>query len=241
MMARRTVLGAGLSAISALLTGCNPFASGNSIRFRLTLSVNTPSGLQTASSVLEFAREKATALLRPIDTGTNYHFGQAPALRFGERGALFALLKDPLYSRQVDEIVWQAVYGLGLDQPLSRQYISADWPEAFAELKDKEISGSVEPARYPMFVWIPDLANLPTAEEVTASSFGMIGSGISFADLTFQFVPDGTEIDLDLPDRFPSLFNLRPHAFGGPRQMGTRRTEHLARALRTTNFYVKPR
>lgn len=240
MMARRTVIGSGIAAISALLGGCNPFASNNSIRFRLALSVNTPSGLQTASSVLEFVRDKATAMLRPIDTGSHFLIGQAPALRFGEHGALFALLKDPLYERQVDDIVWLAVHGLGLDQPLSRKYESADWAEAFAELKSGEFSGSVQHDRYPMFVWIPDLANLLSAEELAPSSFGMIRSGVSFSSLTFQFVPDGTDIDLDLPDRFPSLFNLRPHAFGSqPR--GARRSEHLARALRTDNFYVKPR
>lgn len=83
MMARRSVLGLLAGGATAMLSGCGLFG-GNSgrLRYRITVEIETPTGLKTGSSVLE---EKY-----PSKTGLS--FGQAPMVDLGDGRYVFALI-----------------------------------------------------------------------------------------------------------------------------------------------------
>lgn len=74
--------------------GFNAMYPSATIRYRLTLAVNTPEGIKTGSGVIEVTYAKAVRLLgssAEITTGVK---GEAVVVDLGKRGILFALLKE---------------------------------------------------------------------------------------------------------------------------------------------------
>ena len=81
-MARRGVLGLIGGGLAALLSSCG--GSDRRLRYKVTVEVDTPSGLKTGSSVVE---------TNMADNG--FTFGQAPFVDLGGGRFVFVLLNDP--------------------------------------------------------------------------------------------------------------------------------------------------
>ena len=92
MMTRRALIGFGVAMGSGLaLAGCSSF--NRTIRYRLTLVVETPEGPQTGSSVVEITMEYNDGALKGLGNAVRPIIrGEAVAEDIGSRGQLFCLL-----------------------------------------------------------------------------------------------------------------------------------------------------
>jgi hypothetical protein len=94
VMGRRGILGLLAGGAATLLSGC--LKPHESLRYRLTLEVQTPEGIRTGSSVLQNDQYGASIIPLPGDIGGAGNIGEAPTVDLGGGRFLFAVLADPL-------------------------------------------------------------------------------------------------------------------------------------------------
>lgn len=144
MMARRVFLGLLASAGAAVLAGCNPFGGRRTFRFRMTVEVNTPDGVKTGSSVIEFYANKEFALTSEEGSGFTSGISQGEAVVVDiPSGPVFALLTNSHDATGLDILgafapeLWDQPYQAKLDKvsELGGPFASAraelprkDWP-----------------------------------------------------------------------------------------------------------------
>ncbi len=95
---RRFILKSFGAALVFALAGCNPLSGGKrypDYRYRLTVTVNTPEGLRSGSSVIQVETFVAgpNSIPQPNKLSTRVR-GEAVTVDLGERGVLFALLRS---------------------------------------------------------------------------------------------------------------------------------------------------
>lgn len=96
MMVRRGVLGLLAGGAVFLLSGCGLISSRASYRFRMTVEVETPSGLRAGSSVYEFIAAKNTMkLLADERSGGVRTLGEATIIEL-DGGPVFVTLVSPV-------------------------------------------------------------------------------------------------------------------------------------------------
>ena len=146
MMARRTFGGLVLAGLAAVLSGC-----GNSgrLRYRITVEIETPSGLKTGSSVLEYEY--------PSKTGLSY--GQSPFVDLGNGRYIFALI-DQMSGP------WGVFRYPDLQPPIPRD----DVPYSeFDRANDLKPFAVLKPKDYPKLVTFGDINDPKTVREVSAN------------------------------------------------------------------------
>lgn len=120
MRHRREVLGSLLAlACSGPLAGCYPFARTHSYRFKVTVEVDTPSGLRAGSSVMESLARKQFSI-----NGAGHAYGmsgQAVQIDLGSE-SLFMLVND-----------YQAMGGMDslASHALIPEWVGGDGPEKY--------------------------------------------------------------------------------------------------------------
>jgi hypothetical protein len=92
MMARRGVLGVLAGAGAFALSGCGMFG-GNRYRFKMTVEVETPQGLKTASGVYSVLAFKTSELITGGTSSDTEFKGEAVAVDLPRGKTLFALLR----------------------------------------------------------------------------------------------------------------------------------------------------
>ncbi len=95
---RRFILKSFGAALVFALASCNPFSGGKrypDYRYRLTVTVDTPEGLRSGSSVIQVETFVAgpNSIPQPNKLSTRVR-GEAVTVDLGERGVLFALLRS---------------------------------------------------------------------------------------------------------------------------------------------------
>ena len=164
MMARRTfgrgVLGLLAGAASVLtLGGCDRKVS--TLRYRLTVEVETPEGVNTGSSVLEDAFNPGNSY---EFSGSRRTYGEAPTVDLGGGRYLFALLADPTYKRSM-----QAMISGMFDYPEYPSPVkSIKLVDRFAEANDSKPLIVIKPEDYPMLVTFGDINDPKSVREVNA-------------------------------------------------------------------------
>ena len=150
-MGRRGTLGVLAGGAAALLSGCGLLGGNRGrLRYRITLEIDTPSGLKTGSSVLEYEY--------PSKTGLSY--GQAPFVDLGNGRYVFALI-DQMSGP------WGVFRYPDLQPPIPRDDVPWSEFDRANELKPKAV---LKLADYPKLVTFDDINDPNTVREIEPSS-----------------------------------------------------------------------
>ena len=171
MMTRRTLMGFAAAAGGGLaLAGCSSF--NRTIRYRLTLDVETPEGLRTGSSVVEITMEYNDGALKGLTPAVRPIIrGEAVAVDLGSRGQLFCLLTGD-GTRKASASTPYHLVSLALESDPR-----TIWETSFYDrLNRQKPKGDVSLDRLPMLVRFGDLADPKSVARVDpndlAASFG---------------------------------------------------------------------
>ncbi|EZP82421.1 hypothetical protein BV97_01918 [Novosphingobium resinovorum] len=172
MTSRRFLLQSAVVGSALLLLGCSQFEPSETLRYRITVEVETPKGLRTGSSVWEYKITDVKIGFTPLSH--DYH-GEAVAVDLPNGQTLFALLRSgdglPDYPANVIRERFIQTPESKADGPRAFLSVFPEWRsrgEAWvvpAELppfsqKQKPRSG------YPLLVTFRDVADPASAERV---------------------------------------------------------------------------
>tara|TARA_B110001454_G_scaffold125358_2_gene116978 strand:- start:2034 stop:2708 length:675 start_codon:yes stop_codon:yes gene_type:complete len=191
MMMRRSVLGLLAGGMSVLtLGGCGGRVS--TLRYRLTVEVDTPNGIKTGSSVLEDA----------FNPGNSYEFsasrriyGEVPVVDLGSGQYLFALLF----------VGYETNGKRSVQNMISRMFDYPEYPspvksiklvDRFAEARESKPLIVIKPEDYPMLVTFGDIKN---PKSVSAVDPGIVRR------ITVQVVNDDEPLNTGFETKFPQI------------------------------------
>lgn len=195
-----------LGGAAALLSGCGLFGGpSEEFRYRLTVEVETPSGIKSGSSVIEVRAVKNSDWLTPEARGHRYSFkGEAVAVDLPGGRTLFALLKMEAGGDNVDEIPWHVFADRIADtrDPLEQMRIiralqdkvegKVILPPTRQEYyydKGKRIDHAV--SNYPMLVTFTDIADPKSVARVDPDNLtAAFGPGVRLKRITVQVTDD---------------------------------------------------
>lgn len=189
---RRSVLGlmASVGSLSMLAGGCSLFYPSSTIRYRMTVEVETPQGLRTGSSVIEtsFQGEPRIGDSGGLNAKAR---GEAVAVDL-PGGVLFALLANrksgpdyPIYL--LDNALRNGV----VIPPLSRTYQGGEWKGQQDEAKRVKPSITLTAADYPMMVRFADIRYPKSVEAVEPDNLAAsFGAGVRLKRIVVQLTDD---------------------------------------------------
>ena len=162
------------------------------LRYRVTIEVDTPSGVQVGSSVLENrSTQGSKGIFRMTDMGSSITIGESPFVDLGNGRLLFAMLQDGGHGRQIHELSFNVFRYADLKPPLSRAYDQSEWPEFYKEAKTVKPFAVAGRDDYPMFVTFADPANPASVKEVDPDNLAAtFGPGYRLMRLTVQVTDD---------------------------------------------------
>jgi hypothetical protein len=185
---RRSLVTLLAAASVALLSGCG--SGPRTIRYRLTLEVETPEGTKTGSGVIEHAARWNDGILRGLGAGPGLAVatrGEAIIVDLGARGLLLCLLtRDITRPGSSDELLLPAIFPFekwgGAIDNYSAYLGRLEWrkPVADAPLK-----------RLPMLARLRDPQDPATAERVDPTNLAAtFGAGVRLVRVTAQITDD---------------------------------------------------
>ncbi len=195
-MQRRSVLATAPTLLAAsLLGGCGAmFPKRENLRFRVTVTTDTPSGSVSGSSVLENRNEAgAGGSLRLVQNPRAECFGEAVVVNLGEGRVIFAVREDAYVNRRMYEMVEQmlAYPASELQPPLPSHPSRGDWGTAYPEARRVKPVARIHRAEYPLLVTFADLHDHTTIKEVDPNDLGAtFGPGYRLDGLTVQVTDD---------------------------------------------------
>lgn len=167
MMARRGVLGVLAGGAAALLSGCNPFGTSGSYRYRMNVEVQTTEGVRTGNGVRQVSMSKTLALTAQETPYGGGEIGEAVVVDL-PTGPVFLLL------RKADEM------GQPLSVDVTRALVGrktepgADHLAAVRELGgSKAVKAELPREHWPMMVRFGDVNDPKTVELVDPDSIGV--------------------------------------------------------------------
>jgi hypothetical protein len=200
-MTRRGIMAllAGGSALA--VAGCG--RTGGTLRYRVTIEVDTPSGTKSGSAVLENRNTRGSGgIFRTVDMGRSDTFGEAPFVDLGNGRLLFAPLQDGVHGHQIHQLSFNIFRYGDLQPPLSRVYSRGEWPEFYSEAKRVKPLAVARRGDYPLFVTFGDLADPASVKEVDPDNLAAtFGPGYSLRRLTVHVTDDAmtSEVQTTLP------------------------------------------
>tara|TARA_R110000868_G_scaffold159478_1_gene388351 strand:- start:269 stop:1027 length:759 start_codon:yes stop_codon:yes gene_type:complete len=205
---RRALLQGGCLLLLPFLSNCSVLEREDSIRYRITLYIETPQGLVSGSSVWE-ARLRDAWLSSPYGTVRWGYSGEAVAIDL-PGGTLFALMETP-YSGELPFKIMQSRLG-------SEYREQPDWHEtwklAWPRWKREKLHFELPEDDYPLLVRFRDARDPSTVESVDpydlAASFGR---GVTLKRITIQITDD--PITTGIWRRFPWWQNYRERNLDG--------------------------
>jgi hypothetical protein len=169
------------------------------VRYRLTLNVETPEGLKSGSSVVEVTEYYADGAIREFDSssaGVRFH-GQATMVDLGARGLLFCVLQFDL-ARNPKAI------GRPIDLPATYFHQLIPKYEWSPELYDKLNSLRPPPKRdiapndLPLLVRFRDPTDSRTVERVEPDRLdAAFGQGVRLASATVEITRDDVTMGVE--------------------------------------------
>ena len=201
-MKRRYFLGTllGTAAIAAL-GGCSPFYPSATIRYRMTVEVETPQGIKTGSSVIETTIQSGPRIGEA--GGVSYHYrGEAVAVDLPGGKTLFALMTGGSSGADYHAHLLNDALTYGTTTPaLSRKYKSEEWLQERREAARVKpfivLPLGMPPSRfgprscYPMLVTFGDVGDPKTVEKVDPDDLAKsFGPGMTLKRITLQITDE---------------------------------------------------
>jgi hypothetical protein len=206
-MTRRGILGVLTSSLAAaLLSGCGkgPW----SVRYRLTLEVETPEGTKTGSGVIEHAARWNDGIVRGLGAGPGLAVGtrgEAIIVDLGPRGLLLCLLtRDITRYGSNDELLLSAIFpfekwGGAID----------DYGTYLGRLNARKPVADAPLERLPMLARLRDPQDPATAQRVDPSNLAAtFGSGVRLVRVRAQITNDALAAPT-IEDRLPWIRTLK--------------------------------
>jgi len=165
------------------LSGCK--TNESTLRFRLTVEVDTPDGMKSGFSVMEVSAWGYSAAMNGQSRGMAWR-GEAVAVDLPGGHTLFALLRAKDTSPHID----LAETAMAALDPAYRN----DWVESAARIASGTRIRSfadLRPESYPMLVTFGDIADSTSVEEVEPDALeDVFGPGVRLRRITVQLTDD---------------------------------------------------
>jgi hypothetical protein len=187
-MTRRGLIALLTMASAALLSGCG--SGPLTIRYRLTLEVETPEGTKTGSGVIEHAARYNDGVLRGLGAGPGLAVatrGEAVITDLGARGLLLCLLtRDLARPGSTDELLLPKIF------PFDKWGGSQeDYSTYLGRLESRKPVANAPLERLPMLARLRDPRDPATAERVDPSNLAAtFGAGVRLVRVTAQITDD---------------------------------------------------
>lgn len=190
----------GLCVAAGVAAGANVASAymPKTTRYKITVTVDTPEGPRSGSSVLEFTTSKNLIVLPESHRYTETMRGEAVAVDLPNNQTLFALLKQD-GTRSIGELIGLTLYPDGRENTPERKV--GDPPVAMNRhlvIGGKELTES----GLPMLVRFRDINDPKTVEKVDPdnleSAFGK-GVALKFVIIEITDAPIGAILDEKLP------------------------------------------
>lgn len=174
---------AGTAALAILALG---FPRSSTLRYRMTVAVQTPQGVRSGSSVME-ARIVRQIPLMGADAVRYEHEGEAVAVDLPDGSTLFGLLGQDAYHVALPTHGWRrgtAVPDVTPEMPTAlRERDAADWPV----LRRLAPSMRLVPQDYPLFARFSDIPDARSLELFAADQFSAaLGPDYRLLEVTIQ-------------------------------------------------------
>lgn len=194
MMARRGVVGVLAGAAAAVLGGCGSLFPSDRLRQKITVEVDTPSGLRSSSSVVETEVRKGKSW--GDASGTTFNLkGEAVAVDLPGGRTLFALLRGGS-DTQGDAAGYQTrllyeALNAGAEASVPVAVEGMNVMQARAAAKSAEVSLILPESLYPMLVTFADDSNPKSVERVVAGNLAAtFGPGVRLRRITVAVTDD---------------------------------------------------
>ncbi|WFU32845.1 hypothetical protein QA635_41330 [Bradyrhizobium brasilense] len=210
-MKRPVILAVMAIALAWLLVRCStPQAS---LRYRMTIEVETPGGMRSGSSVMELRLEREFLIPMPGAGGSDWGggftvHGEAPFVDLGDGKVLFATNYDRNYSylSSMTHIVVQVLGYRELAPPLP----SGDNARTMSAAVKAKPSGVLRPKDYPTLVTFTDTSKPKSVVVVSPDNLAAaFGAGYRLGRMTFQVVEQDAPLTATLAAHFPALVDER--------------------------------
>lgn len=180
------------------------------LRFRMTVDVNTPDGIKSGSSVMKLVRERPFLIPMPGAGGSDRGgglqiLGEAP---FVDLGGKFVFMKfhDEFYRHEIKDTVFD---GLRLRARYRSEANGGDGA-IFRELSRIKSQADVTPSEYPAFATFAEVTNPQSQTEILSEAFrAKLGADYSIDKVTIQVVANDEPLTTALTERFPALAGER--------------------------------
>lgn len=184
-----------------------------SLHYRMTIEVETPSGMKSGASVMELRLERQFLIPMPgaggSDWGGGYTVhGEAPFVDLGNGKLLFATNYDRNYSYQssMTRIVVEVLGYRELQPPLP----AGDNARIMSAAAKARPFGILRPKDYPTLSTFTDTKNPKSAVIVSPDHLvSAFGTGYRLGRITFQVVEQDVPLTATLAARFPALLDER--------------------------------
>lgn len=147
-------------------------------RFKITVSVETPEGLRTGSSVYEMSNSDVRHRIFGLTEGGNSAEikGEAVVVDLDKRGILFALIPDQMMFYNV----------FPPPNGGATRYEGIDY---YKHLKNRKVT--LNPSEYPAMVMFKDIKDPKTVEAVRADALAAtFGEGVKLKDITIEMTDE---------------------------------------------------
>jgi hypothetical protein len=192
---RRILLAIAFVAGLAALGACSLFYPSETLRYRMTVTVDTPEGPRTGSSVVE---STMAAGPRPGDTG-GIHYGlkgEAVAVPLPNGKVLFALLRSNTggdaagyHARLMQSAACRE--GRPSVRPDPSLCGGPDWKLFRPWARKQQLAVELAPSQYPMFVTFGDLADPKSVRSASPAEFASgFGPGYVLRRVSVQVTDD---------------------------------------------------
>lgn len=180
-----SILSAGLLGLFGLLTGCGLLTQADTIRYRVTVEVDTPKDVRSDSSVWEVSTTQGSGIPdRSIHSRVR---GEAVAVDLQE-GALFALLRGA--DMNVDYPV-AVVMGHIRAHPELGISVGANWSDNMRAIAKARPSFDLDPDEYPLLVRFRDINAPASVEKVEPANLAAsFGAGVRLRRITVSVTDD---------------------------------------------------
>lgn len=161
------------------------------LRYRLTVYVDTPSGIRSGSSVIELRPFLSPSFPGPEAGGVRYSVrGEATPVRLPNDNYLFATMRwdkapELFLEMLIDSYIQMPRQGAEFE--LNRDKITSDQIEQISRTKAVK---NVDPTLYPVFCYFKDIDNPNTIVVVPSRQFILGGNIIKVKNITVQITDD---------------------------------------------------
>jgi hypothetical protein len=179
------------------------------LRYRLTINVDTPFGLKSGDSVMELVKNQKRLFPMPgghgADWGGHYKVvGELPFVDLGTSGVLFST-RHTLKPYESYDGTTLVLYGLGVLEARDALPIDSD-KQVLDLFKEVRLTKNVKPEYYPMFAQFVDMADSQSIQEIKTDALSKtLGPGFAIRNISIEVVDPDEPLTTKLADRFPAL------------------------------------